>query len=137
MASFWSTYLKDKINDHLHGGPSFTAPGTTYFNLMNAAPTPSGGGTPVTAISRLAVTNNSTNWPASSSGLKSNGTVMTFTSSAPSDLGTIVGIAEYDSASGGNLLTYGDLTPTSKACPLGSAFTVAINGGQFSYIDAP
>lgn len=136
MASFWSTYLKDKINDHLHGGTSYSAPGTTYFALMNVAPTPAGGGTQVTGIGRLAITNNSTNWAASSSGLKTNATVFTFTSSAPSDLGTIVGIAEYDASTGGNLLTYGDLVPTSKPCPTGTAFTVAVNGGQFSYIDA-
>jgi hypothetical protein len=134
MASFWSTYLRDKVNDHIHGGPDYSRPSTTYFSAMTAAPTVSGGGTE-SALSRLSVTNNSTNWPASSSGLKRNGTTMTFTASAGSDLGTIVGIAEYDASVGGNLLTYGELD-TSRTVLTGMAFSVAANGGEFSYLDA-
>lgn len=135
MASFWSTYLRDKINDHVKGGPDYARPSTTYFMPMTAAPTTAGGGTPVTGLSRLAYTNNSSNWPASASGVKRNGAVMTFTSSAPSDLGVIVGIAEYDASSGGNLLTYGDLD-TPRNILTGMAFSVAANGGEFSYLEA-
>ena len=134
MASFWSTYLRNEINDHIHGGSDYTRPATTYFALMTAAPTVSGGGTE-SALARLAVTNNATNWPASSAGVKRNGTAMTFTASAGSDLGTIIGIAEYDASSGGNLLTYGELD-TPRNVLTGMSFIVAISGGEFSYLEA-
>ena len=132
MPSFWSTYLRDKINDHLHGGPDYARPGTTYFALMTGDPTPAGGGT-AASLARLAFTNNATNWPASASGIKRNGTVLTFTASAPIDLGTIIGIAEYDASSGGNLLTYGTID-TPRIVFAGMAFSVAANGGEFSYM---
>ncbi len=134
MASFWSIYLRDKVNDQLHGATAYTAPATTYFALMTAAPTTSGGGT-ASSLARLAVTNNTTNWPASSAGVKRNGTVMTFTSSSPSDLGTIVGIAEYDASTSGNLLTYGDLD-TPRNVTTGMSFVVNVSGGEFSYQEA-
>ena len=131
MASFHTTYLRDKLNDHVRGGPDYTRPGTLYYSLMTAAPTIAGGGTE-SALSRLAVTNNSTNFPASSSGIKRNGTVFTFTSSSPSALGSIVGIAEFDASSGGNMLSYGDLD-TPRTVALGAAFAVEVNGGEFTF----
>jgi hypothetical protein len=108
-----SNYLADKINDWLHGNTGgYTPVATTYFALMTAMPSASGGGTEVTggSYARVAVTNNSTNWPASVNGVKSNGTAVTWPTPS-ADWGNVVGIAEYDASSGGNLLTFADLSP--------------------------
>lgn len=134
MASFWSTYARNKTLDHWLGGPDLSRPGTVYLALMTVAPTIAGGGTEVSAISRLSITNNATNFPAATSGTKRTGTTFTFTASAPSSLGTIVGIAMYDASVGGNLLNYGDLD-TPRTVNTGAAFTVEANGGEFSYVE--
>ena len=134
MASFFSNYLKDKLNDHLHGGPAYTTPGTTYLAIMTAAPTGIGGGTEgsATGYSRLAVTNDATHWPASSSQIKSNGVRLDW-GTISGTLGTAVGIAEYDAASGGNLLTYADLT-TPRAISA-SPFYIDVGGLSFGYTE--
>ncbi len=126
-----SNYLADKIGDHMHGGPDYTRPATTYFAMMTVTPTSSGGGTEASGggYARLAYTNNSTNWPASSGQTKLNATVMdwgTFTAA----LGTIVAIAEYDSSSGGNLLSFGPLS-SSRVLATGDSFQVPISGGTY------
>lgn len=79
--------------------------------LYTAAPTDAGGGTEVTggSYARVAVTNNSTNWPAAAAGAKSNGTVITFPT-ATADWGTIVAFAILDASSGGNFLYWATLT---------------------------
>ena len=111
MADCYSNYLRDAINDHLKGRTTYTAPATTYFALMTTAPTASGGGTEASggAYARVAVTNNTTNWPASSGQTKSNGTAIDW-GTATANLGTIVAIAEYDANTSGNLLTFASLT---------------------------
>ena len=127
----WSDYLKDKINDHIHGGSDYTRPGTTYFGRFTISPNGAGGGTEVG--SRVAVTNNATNWPASSTQVKRNATLIDW-GTAGSALGTIVAIAEFDASSGGNMLTYGQLTiPVTIAA--GDPFSIAPDAAEFSYLD--
>lgn len=133
MASFWSDYLKGKVLDDFRGIAAFSYPGTSYFACMTAAPTPVGGGTEIPLV-RLPFLNNSTNWNAAASGLSTNKTEMLFFSNALADYGTVVGIAEYDAVSGGNLLTYGDLT-TPKTILTGMAFSVMAGNGQFAFVD--
>lgn len=127
-----SAYLENKINDHVLGGSDYTRPATVYFALYTAAPSESGGGTEVsnsgTGYSRKAVTNNSTNFPASSSGTKSNGTAISF-DSATSSWGTIVAFGVFDASTGGNLLYFGSLT-TSRAIATGD--TARFAAGDFS-----
>ena len=65
------------------------------------------------AYARAAVTNNSTNWPASTDGSKSNGNSIDFPT-ATASWGTVLGFGIYDAASGGNLLFHGSLG-SSKA----------------------
>jgi hypothetical protein len=69
-----TTYGENVALDALFGSAS---PATVYLCAYSAAPTAAGGGTEITNLSRLAITNNSTNWPSASSGAKSNGTDMT------------------------------------------------------------
>lgn len=136
MSSFWSDYLKNKVNDHLKGIATYTTPATSYFAMMLAAPTPAGGGTEVSVPGqpRLPFNNNSTNWNASAAGVSTNKVVMLFTSSALTDYGSIVGIAEYDALTSGNLLSYGDLT-SPKNVLSGMTFSVLAGNGQFTYVD--
>jgi hypothetical protein len=137
-----SNYLADKINDWLHGSTAaYTPPGTTYFALMTALPTAAGGGVEVTggSYARKAVTNNSTNWPASASGIKSNGVAMTWATPS-ADWGRVVGVAEYDAASDGNLLTFAELSAATVvldtqvfSLPIGAA-TFTWSGGISQYL---
>ena len=133
MADCYSNYLRDLISSHLHGKTTFTAPATTYFALMTVAPTAAGGGTEASGgtYARVAVTNNTTNWPASSGQTQSNGVAIDF-GTATSNLGTIVAIAEYDASSAGNLLTFAALT-TSVAINTGQPFQIPIGGAVFNW----
>ncbi len=64
-----SNYLAKKALDHILGGGDFTRPTTVYIALCTARPTMADTGSTITeanytGYSRLAVTNNSTNFPA-------------------------------------------------------------------------
>lgn len=126
----YSTYLRDALNDLVHGATSWTTPTTTYFTLMTVMSSLAGtGGTEVSAAdyARIALTNNSTNWPASSGQLKENATVINFTSGALNAWGTIVGSEERDASSGGNMLMQGVFTP-SRTVSIGTPFQFPVDG---------
>jgi hypothetical protein len=101
-----SDYLENVVNDHVYGRTTFTAAATLYLALYTVAPNfeTGSGGTEVSGnnYSRLAVTNNTTNFPNSSGGSKSNGVTLTFATPSGS-WGTVVAWALWDAASGGNL----------------------------------
>lgn len=120
MSDCYSNYLRDQINDFVHGGGAFSPPSPTYFAAFTVMPTASGGGTEATggSYARVSFTNNSSNWPASSGQTKTNGNAITFPA-ATANWGTIVGIAEFDASSGGNMLTFAPLTTP-----------ITINSGQ-------
>jgi len=97
---------------------------TAYWALFTAAPTAAGGGTEVSAsdYSRLAVTLNTTNFPAASSpsvgssGTASiaNATLQTISSGTTNNWGTVIGVALVTIASGAlgtsNIIYYAPLT---------------------------
>lgn len=122
-----SDYLENKILDHVLGGSDYTRPATVYAALFTAGPTDSGGGTEVSGsgYSRVAITNNATNWPNASGGLKRNGTAITFPVSSGA-WGTVTHWAIYDAASGGNLLFHSALS-TAKVVGSGDTPSFAIN----------
>jgi hypothetical protein len=127
-----SLYLENKINDHVLGGTAYTAPTTVHFALFTAAPSETGGGTEIstssTGYSRVAVTNNVTNFPASTNGTKTNGSNITFPS-ATAAWGTVSAFGVFDAATGGNLLYFGSLlTPRAIA----SGDTARFAAGDFS-----
>src|SRR5271157_5255454 len=130
MADSCSNYLRDKLNDHLHGGTSYTSPSTTYWSAMTTMPTSSGGGVE-SSLGRLSVANNSTNWPASSGQIKSTGVQLNFGNAASGM--TIVGVAEYDASTGGNLLQFG-LLATSITLTTGQPFSMAIGALQLGWL---
>lgn len=101
-------YLQRKILDHVLGKTTFTAPATVYIALYTVAPTNAGGGTEVTggSYARVAVTNNTTNFPNASGGdpaSKANGAAVTFPTPT-ADWGLVVAWAMMDASSGGNQL---------------------------------
>ncbi len=132
MAGGLSNYLCNKLLDAVHGGPDFVKASPTYFALMTVMPTASGGGTEVSggSYARVSVTNNSTNWPAASGQTKQNATAIDW-GTATANWGTIVGVAEYDASSGGNLLTFGPLS-TSRTVNSGQSFQVPANGATYT-----
>jgi len=105
-----STYEANRILDLRFGGSAYTIPPTLYIALFTAAPTIAGGGTEVSggAYARVAVTNNSANWPASSGGAKSNAIAITF-AQATAAWGTIVAAAIFDALTAGNMLAFHNL----------------------------
>jgi hypothetical protein len=128
MAGSKSNYLENALLDHALGGGDYTRPATVYVALYTAAPTDSGGGTEVstsgTAYARVSTTNNATNWPAASSGSKSNGTVITFPT-ATASWGTVVAFGIFDASTSGNLMYWGDLT-VSKSVASGDTASFAV-----------
>lgn len=129
-----SDYLELELLDHLLGGGDYSAPATLHLGLFTAAPTDAGGGTAATggSYARLAITNNSTNFPPAaidgSVTKKANGTVLSmFTASGSvSAAANMTHWGLYDASSGGNLLVWGAIdTPA----PIGSGDTPTFDIG--------
>jgi hypothetical protein len=106
-----STFLANKLLDHLLSQSTYTAPATTYISLYTAAPGDAGGGTEVSggAYARVAYTNSVANWPAASGSSKSNANIIDF-GTATANWGTVVAAGVHDAVTAGNLLLYGTLT---------------------------
>lgn len=129
MGSFVD-YLENRALDHFFGGAASTPPATLYVGLSTTTITDAGGNITEPSgnnYSRVAVTNNSTNFPNASGGAKSNGTAITFpTASGP--WGTVTDFFLSDNSSGGNIYVAGALT-ASKA--VGTSDTVSFAVGDF------
>lgn len=127
-----SDYLENKILDHILGGSDLTRPSTVYFAFFTAAPSDAGGGTEVSggSYARVAVTNNSTNFPAAVGGSKSNGTAIVFPT-ASAGWGTITHYGVFDAASGGNLLFHGALA-ASKLVETGDTPSYPVGAMTFT-----
>lgn len=131
MAGSKSDYLEQKLLDHVLGGADYTRVATVYVAAFTAAPSDTGGGTEVvttggTAYARVAVTNNSTNFPAAtgtSPATKTNGTAINFPVAGAS-WGTVVAAAIFDASTGGNLLYWGTLT-ANKTIDINDQLTFA------------
>jgi hypothetical protein len=128
-----SNYLEKALNDHVLGGPDFTRPGTVYFALFTGVT--DGDANSVTQVSggsyaRVAVTNNSTNFPGATSGTgsKNNGTQIVFPT-ASGTWGTVTHWGVYDASGGGNLLYWGELTTPRT---IASGDTPRFNAGDFN-----
>jgi hypothetical protein len=107
-----SNFLENELLDHVLSAATYTPPATVYVGLFTAAPTDAGGGTECSAgnYARKDVTNNATNWPAASGGLKQNGAAITFVQAnadwAP-PASPVVAFGIFDAPTGGNLLYWG------------------------------
>lgn len=114
----FSNFLENALLDEVLGAANYTPAATVYIALSTATiddtttgstiVEPSGG-----SYARVAVTNNATNWPNASGGVKSNGTEIAFPQ-ATANWGTITHWAVIDAATNGNILAHGELnTPTA------------------------
>jgi hypothetical protein len=113
-------YLDNKLLDLVFSNTSYTVPSTLYIGLSTTAPTQAGGNFKEPSgngYARVAVTNNSTNWPAASNGAKSNANAITFPQ-ATGSWGTVTHFGIFDAATSGNLLAWGALSQ-SKAISAG------------------
>lgn len=129
MAGFKSNYLDNKILNLIFNGTAYTPPATLYCALFTAAPSSSGGGTEVSggSYARVAVTANTTNFPATSSQTINNATAIVFPT-ATANWGTIVWAAWFDASSGGNMLYAGPLA-ASKVVNSGDTFSFPATTG--------
>jgi hypothetical protein len=121
MAGF-STYLQQKVLDHIGGNSSYTAP-TPYVGLYTAAPTDAGGGTEVSGGSYARVNANALFGSASGTSMANDGAV-TFPA-ATASWGTVTHFGVFDASSAGNLLYWGALT-TSKTIGSGDTASFAV-----------
>lgn len=132
MAGSFGDFLEDELLDHVIGNEAYTAPSTLYFALFTTAPNDDASGTEVSAggYARKGITNNSTNFPASSSGSKTNNTIISF-NQATASWGTVTHFAIFDALTSGNMLLWGELS-SSKAINSGDTASFAASSLTFS-----
>jgi hypothetical protein len=115
MPGFLTDYSNNKVLDLFFGSTIYAPPATLYMGLSLSSASkagsiiePVGGG-----YARVSVANSLANFPAASSGTKSNAAALLFP--APTaDWGTVVSVFLADAATGGNVLASADLsTPRS------------------------
>lgn len=130
MSSGKGTYWANHMLDLVLGATAFTAPGTVYMAMYTVAPSAGGGGTEASggSYARAAITNNTTNWPNASGGVKQNGTAITFAAATAdwSSGSNMVAAALWDALTSGNELYFGSLT-TAKPVLNGDTASFAIN----------
>jgi hypothetical protein len=130
MAGFKSDYWSNKILGLIFGATAVTPPATLYCALFTVIPSPAGtGGTEVSGsgYARVAVTNNTTNFPSPTAQQVSNATVIDFGTPSGGGWGTIVAGGWYDAATGGNLLYAGPFSP-ARVGTAGLNFFIPIGG---------
>lgn len=121
-----SNYLENEILDHVLGGGDYTRPATVYVSLHSADPGETGASELTgNGYGRVAVTNNATNWPAASGGVKSNGVAITFAAATGSDWAAATHFGIHDASTAGNPLYLGALT-TPKTVQVGDTASFAI-----------
>jgi hypothetical protein len=132
----FADYLENALLGHVFGKTVYTAPVTLYFGLSSTTIADAGTGItePSTgAYARVAVTNNTTNFPAPVGGSLSNGTAVTFPQASASWLAgaNMVDFFIADAASSGNILAYGTLT-TPKSVTTGDQLIFPIASLTFT-----
>lgn len=117
-----STYLQNRLIDHLFRTATFTKPTALWIALFTAPPSDAGGGTEVpiagTGYGRVNLPPLDTNWRATqggtsgiSTGAGGTANALTVTFGAPTvNWGTVTHYAIYDAATAGNLLIWDALT---------------------------
>lgn len=111
------------------GGGGF--PATVYIGLSSTTPNETGGNVTEPSgngYARVAVTNNSTNWPAASGtgGIKKNGTSIEFPEATGDWGASLTQFLIFDAAQGGNLLLF-DVLDTAKTISNGETARFAVN----------
>lgn len=105
-----SDYLENELLDHVLSAATWTPPVNLHHALSDATIVDATTGATISepaggSYARVSETNNATNWPAASSGSKSNATAITYTDPTAT-WGTVTDHAIIDAASNGNILLY-------------------------------
>lgn len=134
-----SDYLELKLLDHVLGTAAFTKPANVYLSLHTSDPGESGTGGEVSggSYARVALVNNSTNFPpcaTTGEPVKSNGSTISFPT-ATASWGTVTHWALYDASSGGNMLFHGAFA-TSRVVSSGKTPKVASGALTISLVNA-
>jgi hypothetical protein len=116
-----STYLEQKIQDHMLGTP-YSAPSTWYLALFSAAPTDSGGGTEQAGSGYARKSTAVSNWSRSGSVLSNNNNEE-FAAATASDWSAYVAFGIFDASSGGNLLYWNYIAAPGSTWYVGTAAT--------------
>ena len=127
----YATYLDNLLLNEAFGGAAYTPAATIYVGLSSTTPTAAGGNVtePSTgAYARVAVANNTTNFPTTSTGSKSNGAAINFPASTAAWLASapLTNFLIYDALSGGNLLAFGTLNNPQIVNSSGVSLSFAI-----------
>lgn len=113
MSGQFGDLIEQKILKHLFRAEAWSAIGTHYLALGTGASSagltgePSGDG-----YARKSVTNNTTNYPTTTTAIKTNGAVQAFPT-ATGSWGTITHFGIYDASTSGNLLWFGEIPPVA------------------------
>lgn len=124
MAEF-TTYLSNKLLDHVLRNVSYTSPTTAYMGLFTTTTDVSGGGT---EISGNAYARQPVSVTTAAGSIVTSSANVTFPQ-ATGNWGTITHIAIFDALSSGNMLMFTPLT-TSKTVESGDVFQVS--SGNFT-----
>lgn len=119
MASGKSNNAAKATADAWYGATTL-GPSTVYFGLWTSSLSASSTGSTAgeasyTGYARVAVTNNSTNFPAATgttSAAKSNANAVTFGQNTGGSSQTVVSAATLTASSAGNVINWGDITST-------------------------
>jgi hypothetical protein len=105
----FTDYTEGKVADEIFGATAFAAPGTLHVGLHSAYPNEAGSGAELTGngYARVAVTNNTTNWPNYSGGQKLNGNPVTFPTATGSNWLEAVAVSIWDAPTSGNMIARG------------------------------
>jgi hypothetical protein len=130
-------FLSNKIMDYNLGQTSYTVPATLYVGLSTTVIGNDGTGAtePVgNGYARVAVTNNKTNFAASSNGSLANLAAVTFPESTAS-WGTITYIGLWDALNSGNVVLFEALTSSRLVQP-NTTVVFAVSALVFSMTNA-
>ena len=111
MAGF-SNYMENAVLNQILGGQAYSTPSTVYVALSTSAyqEDGTGGNEPVgNNYARASVTNNTTNWPVTTTGTKTNANSITF-ATASGNWGSLGYVGIYDQLTGGNLLMFSTIS---------------------------
>ncbi len=128
MASV-ATYLSHLILDKVFGRTDFTPAATLYLHLFSVAPNSDGsGGTELTGsnYAAVAITNNTTNFPNASARQKLNGALITLPTAGSTNWLPAVAFKLTDNAVGGNVYTFGKISPAVTVRAFQAGRTIAI-----------
>ena len=123
-----STFMENKIIDHILRGQAYTVPSTIYLALFTTDPTEANLGTEVSggSYARKALTLN-----VGSGGATANTSPITF-EAATASWGTVAYFGIYDALTSGNLLMHGALT-TTKTVGTDDTFVVPVGNLSITF----